>query len=88
MADIISDVVIRGFLVATERDRRGRPIEIAVETDDFQQYIIDHAGKGHELIQYLSEEVHIQGKIMGADYRGNQIIEITDYTIIHTIPPI
>jgi len=88
MDDSKKGVVIRGFLVATERDRRGRPLEIAVETDDFQQYIVDHAGRGNELIKHLSEEVHVQGRITGTDYRGIQIIEIADYTIISTIPPI
>jgi hypothetical protein len=71
-----------GFILATDYDRRGKVLEIALESEEFKQYIITPNQKGKELFGRLYSKVTVSGCITGEDVDGNPILEITDYEVI------
>lgn len=74
-------VTITGFILATDFSRHGKVMEIVLETEDFQQYIVTATQKGKELFDLLYSKVTAHGFITGKDAYGNQIIKIEDYEI-------
>ena len=73
---------LEGIVVVTERDRRGVPLEIGIETDDFLTYVITCKRKGKELFHYISKKTAISCLIEGKNYFGNTLISVVDYSII------
>jgi len=74
-------VTITGFILATDFNRHGKVLEVAVETDDFKQYIVTTDRKGKELFALLYSRVTIHGIISSEDAHGNAIVKIEDYEI-------
>ena len=76
------DVVkITGFVIATEFSRNGKVMEIAVETEGFQEYIVTPNQRGKELFDYIYCNVTAYGVITGKNAQNNQIIKIDSYKI-------
>lgn len=74
-------VTITGYILATDFTRRGKVLEISLETEDFQQYVITPNHKGKELFDLLYSKVTVHGVILGKDVHGNKIIKIDGYKI-------
>lgn len=74
-------IKITGFILATEFSRNGKVMEIALETDDFQQYIIMANHKGKELFDLIYCNVTVRGVLTGKDAHENKIIKIENYKI-------
>ena len=75
-------ITMTGFILATDYNRRGKVLEIALESEDFKQYIITSNQKGKELFERLCSKVTVSGCVTGEDVDGNPIFEITDYEIV------
>ena len=73
---------ITGVILATDFDRHGQILEIALETDDFQKYIIHPDIKGKSLIENILNRVFIQGVILGRNEEGNSILQVRNYEIL------
>jgi hypothetical protein len=73
---------LKGVITVTERDRRGIPLEIGIETDDFLTYVITCKRKGKELFKHISRKAAISCLIEGKNYFGNPLISVVDYSII------
>jgi hypothetical protein len=78
-------VVLTGFILATDFNRRGKVLEVALETEDFQKYIITPNHKGKELFDLLYSKITVYGFITGEDINGDSIIKIDDYEIVDRI---
>ena len=74
-------VTITGFILATDFNRHGKVVEVAVETDDFNQYIVTTDRKGKELFGLLYSRVTIHGIVSSEDAHGNAIVTIEDYEV-------
>jgi hypothetical protein len=74
-------ITLNGVITMTESDRKNKPLEIAIETDDFQTYVITCKNKGKELFNYISEKATLQCELEGKNYYGHPIITILEYSI-------
>ena len=72
---------IKGLIVPTERNRHGRPVEIGIETESFDRYIIGHGKRGRELFAHLFCEVEVSGTLIGDSTEGDPILNINEYKI-------
>ena len=79
-------ITITGFILATDFSRHGKVMEIALETDDFRQYIVTPNQKGKELYDLLYSKVTVHGFISGEDSQGNLIIKVDEYEIKNRVP--
>jgi hypothetical protein len=75
-------IEITGVILATDIDRHGQIQEIALETEDFQKYIIQPNTKGKMLIEKILNRVTIRGMITGRDEDGNSLIQVQDYEVL------
>ncbi|MBN2105036.1 hypothetical protein JW835_13425 [bacterium] len=75
-------VRLTGVITVTESDRKGKPLEIGIETDDFLTYVITCKRKGRELFKHISKRVSITCKIEGKNYFGNALISVIDYLLL------
>jgi hypothetical protein len=78
-------IAITGFILATDFNRRGKVQEIALETEDFLQYIISLNQKGKELFDLLYSKLTVYGSITGEDVHGNPILKVEDYDVLDRI---
>ena len=69
-------VQIDGFVVANDFDRHGHVLELVIETEDFQQYIIANTRIGRRLYDHLFERMSVRGRITGEDSRGIPILQV------------
>lgn len=74
-------ITLKGIITATESDRKNKPLEIALETDDFQSYVITCKKRGKELFNHISKIATLQCQMEGKNYYGNPLITVLEYTI-------
>ena len=74
-------VDLNGVIIVTESDRWGKPLEIAVETDDFQTYIITGKQKGKELFKHISKRLSLSCQLEGKNYYGHSIVSVFNYNL-------
>ena len=80
--DQLKGIEITGVILATDFDRHGQILEIALETDDFQKYIIHPDVKGKSLIENVLNRVVIRGVISGRNEEGNSILQVRNFEIL------
>lgn len=80
----LGPIEITGVILATDVDRHGQIQEIALETEDFQKYIIQPNTKGKTLIEKILNRVTILGMVTGRDEDGNSIVQVQDYKVLDT----
>ena len=78
-------VRIKGFIIPTELNRHGRPVEIGIETETFERYIIGPGKQGKELFAHVFSEVEASGTLIGDSSEGNPIFKINAYSIKRAI---
>jgi len=72
-------VRLKGTIIVTESDRRGKPLEIGIETDDFQTYIVTCRKLGKELFNHIAQKVTLDCQLEGQSYFGNPMISVLGY---------
>ena len=77
-----SQIIIQGYILATDYNRHGKALEIVIETKDFQQYIIAQNQKGKELFDCIYEKVNISGTLSQVQPGGNAILNVKQYEIL------
>ena len=80
----LEPIEITGVILATDVDRHGQILEIALETEDFQKYIIQPSTKGKTLIEKILNRVVIRGMVTGRDEDGNSLVQVQDYEVLDT----
>ena len=81
MAGASEIISLNGIITVTENDRRNQPLEIAIETDDFQTYVITGKQLGKELFNHISEKITLSCQVEGKNYYGLPMITILEYAI-------
>lgn len=72
-----------GYIMAVEKDKRGNTLQVALETDNFDRFIIGGNKMGRELINYIFKKVKVKGHIAGEQFNGNEIFFVTHYKIMN-----
>lgn len=75
------EVTITGVPLVTDYNRHGKILEIVIETEDFQQYIIYRNAVCDKLYNHISKVVTANGVIIGKNSSGNPILELTKFTL-------
>jgi hypothetical protein len=81
-------VEVEGMIVIADQDRRGKILEIALETRAFEMYLFTGRGKGRELSGFLNQKVRIEGRTEGKDYYGRNLITVETYQVCETVSSI
>jgi hypothetical protein len=81
-AKIGSRIKIAGVIAPRERDPRGNLIQVSIDTDRFERYIIADDAKGRELLNYLNADVEIEGSVIGEDIDGYKLVSVMRYQLI------
>ena len=71
-------IVLNGYVLPSDYNRHGKTTEIAVETEDFKQYIVCNNTKGIQLLKCLYQEVSVSAVPIGKEVNGNAVIKIID----------
>jgi hypothetical protein len=70
---------IRGIVVPFAWDDLGHVKTIAISTWDEDEYVVDFAGKGKELLSHIRDEVEVTGRTRAEDNR--KIIEVRELSL-------
>ncbi len=82
-AETFEKVEIQGVVFPTQWDRRGRIIQMAIQTDGFEKYLVDEE-HNDTLIHMIDEKILVHGVIIGEDIQGQKVIKIVDvYRNVH-----
>jgi hypothetical protein len=75
-------VVVTGIVIPSERDSHGNVVEVAVETEDFETYVIAPADSNEGLFELVDEKVRVSGKVSGKDINDNPILAVDAFEMI------
>jgi hypothetical protein len=70
---------IRGVIIPTAWDDQGNVTGIAISSHDENEYLVDHKGKGPELLFHIRKEVEAAGVVR--EEEGKKIVRIRKYTV-------
>ena len=73
---------IRGIILPSRMNERGKPARISIHTDDQKEYQIDFSGAGKELLDLTYKTVAVQGKLR-EQLNGRAILSVRQYQIIN-----
>lgn len=73
--DSLKVLELDGIVIPTQWDRRGAVIQVAIQTTNFEKYLISD-NKTLNLLNMIDQHIHIRGVVVGEDVKGFQIIEI------------
>jgi hypothetical protein len=79
MVDLDEKVAVTGRVLITDTNRLGFVTEIAIETDQFEQYVVHLDEKGKQLTGIISEWVRAEGIVIGRTVQGQPVIKILSF---------
>lgn len=68
-------VEVLGVVIPTQWDKRGNIIQVAIQSDNFEKYLVDD-DQNITLLNMMDKKIHVRGFIIGEDVMGQKIIEI------------
>jgi hypothetical protein len=74
-------LTITGSVIGTDFNRRGEVMEVAIEENNFNKYIVLRDIKGSELFEKMFSLVTVNCYIIGNDINNNPVIRIEDYKV-------
>lgn len=75
-------ITVTGVVTPSDWDKHNNVVQVAIETDYFQKYIVAEEMVGKELMQLIDASVSVQGVIDGEDFYGNPIIILKKYKVM------
>ena len=76
-----NQIKITGYVTSTDRDKRGNVVQVAIETEDFEKYIVAENKVGRKLFDFINKKVKVNGFIAGQYLNGREIIFINNYEV-------
>ena len=73
--DRSKNVEFHGVVIPTQWDRHGNILQIAIQSDSFEKYLVD-GEYSEELVRNIDQNIRISGTIIGEDLAGHKIISI------------
>ncbi|MBN1561650.1 hypothetical protein JW998_15470 [candidate division KSB1 bacterium] len=74
-ANSTDSIEIRGVVIPAQWDRRGNILQVAIQTDSFEKYLIE-GEQDAEVMRRVDQIVHIRGTVIGEDVVGHKIIDV------------
>jgi hypothetical protein len=68
---------LRGLVIPVAWDEKGNVTDLAVSTDNEEEYLIERSGKGEDLFHFVREEVEVKGILKTDDNR--KVINVRTY---------
>lgn len=75
-------IKIKGVITVSNKDKSDHVIEVAIESDDFEKYIVANNKISKSLFDLIEKKVKVRGQVTGENMFGDQIIKINDYEVI------
>ncbi len=75
---------ISGFLLVSDYDRRGNIIELMIETEHFDRYIIAPDKTGRKLWAFLNQKIKLTGRVTGENLKGAKVFQVESYEMLST----
>ena len=75
-------VKIIGEITVFDKDKSGHIIEVAIESEDFEKYIVVCDVKCKPLLELVQKKIKAKGILTGENIFGNQLFEISEYEIL------
>ena len=76
-------VHITGYVTSTDRDKQGNVIQVSIETEDFEKYVVAENKAERKLLDFINKKVKVNGFIAGQYLDGREVIVIKKYEIIN-----
>lgn len=73
---------INGFVLVSDYDRRGNIVELMIETDYFDKYIIAPDDMGRQLWTSLNRKMRLNGVVTGENLRGRKVFRVESYELL------
>lgn len=73
---------IMGNIRPNQRDKSGNVVQLFLETEDFERYIIDDSQIGDSIFEHINSRVILKGYVAGEFFDGREIICATGYRIV------
>lgn len=71
-----------GYVISTDWDTEGDITQIAIETDEFETYLIEKDDVGLKMFEFVNKEIGLEGVVTGEDPNGYQIIKVSSYKLV------
>lgn len=75
------EITIQGRVFPAKWDENRNVLRVVIDTDDQDEYLVDHNKKGKELLSLLRHKVEVTGTVR-EDEDGDVIINVREYTIL------
>ena len=76
---------VSGFVTPLEKDKSGNVLQVALEDDDFNKYVIIIDKKNNELLKHINKKVIVSGDIMDYDFNERPVLDVKKITP-HLLP--
>lgn len=70
-----------GYVIINEKDRRGNIVQIALETEDFQKFIVGDNIAARKLLNLINSKICVEGYIAEKSYDGQEIIFVKNFSL-------
>ena len=71
---------VSGFVTPLEKDKSGNVLQVALEDDDFNKYVIIIDKKNNELLKHINKKVIVSGDIMDYDFNERPVLDVKKIT--------
>lgn len=71
---------IHGTIIAMERDRAGDVIQVAIEDDNMQRYLILGSDQSSRLFPFVNQRIVVHASIVEEDLKGRPIVRLIDFS--------
>jgi hypothetical protein len=72
---------VSGYIRVEDRDKSGNIIQVALETDEMEKFIIYSNDESNELINFVDKRVLVTGSILNQDYLDYKLITINKFFV-------
>lgn len=73
--------ILRGIILPSQWDKKGRVMRISLNTHDEKEYIIDYSGRGKELRNHLKELIEVDGKVLQR-LGGSLYLKVKSFSVV------
>jgi hypothetical protein len=77
-----AQIKITGYIIPIDWDKSGYVVQVSIETEDFDRYIVADNLSGRALFNYIDKKVEVLGHIIGEGLNGNEILSVNDFNIL------
>lgn len=75
-------IKITGYVTSVDHDKGNNVLQVAIETENFEHYIVADNRIGKELLNCVDQKVKVSGLIIGEYFDGSEIIHVNTYRIL------